>query len=115
MTGVMLDKGVFPGAIEFASPPTKPDDKFGTPGTAAKSSISLLSKIPVPAATTPAPKPPFTVNVKLTTLRSLSTTVRWVVSGDSHRRRFKVSASTAFTSLEDRAFDIWICDRLNLA
>src|SRR6476469_3970611 len=114
MTGVMLDKGVLPGAIEFASEPTKPN-KFGTPGAAAKSSISLLSKIPVPAATTPAPKPPFTVNVKLTTLRSLSTTVRWVVSGDSHRRRFKVSASTAFTSLEDRAFDIWICDRLNLA
>ena len=53
--GVMLDSGRLPGAIAFASAPIsrKP---FGTPGFAAKSSISLFSMMPVPGTMRPEPK-----------------------------------------------------------
>jgi len=60
IVGVIEESGLFPVAIAFAMPCTRPN-KFGAPGFAAKSSISLLSRNPVPGATTAAPKLPFKV------------------------------------------------------
>ena len=45
----MDESGRLPGAIALASPCTRPN-MFGAPGLAAKSSISLLSRKPVPPA-----------------------------------------------------------------
>ncbi len=52
---------------------------MGTPGLAEKSSISLLSRMPVPDATMPDPKLVLSVYVTLTTLPWPSATVYCVV------------------------------------
>ncbi len=52
--GDMEDSGTLPGAIALGSPVTSPY-ALGTPGRAAKSSISSLSSTPVPLATTHEP------------------------------------------------------------
>ena len=75
MVGVILERGVFLGAILLASLPTNPK-AFGTPGAAEKSSISLFKTIPVPGVTIPAPKPRLIVKVKLTAFLSASTTFK---------------------------------------
>jgi len=54
MVGVMEDSGRFPGAIALFSPSTSPY-MLDAPGLAEQSSISSLSGIPVPLATTRAP------------------------------------------------------------
>ncbi|KGX47621.1 hypothetical protein Y600_5505 [Burkholderia pseudomallei MSHR3709] len=53
--GDIDDSGRFFGSIAFASLPTTPN-MLATPGFAEKSSISSLSTMPVPSATTPEPK-----------------------------------------------------------
>ena len=55
IVGVIDDSGRLPGAIALASPCTSPN-MLAAPGFTAKSSISLLSRKPVPGATTEAPK-----------------------------------------------------------
>ena len=60
IVGAIDDIGRLPGAIALALPCTRPN-RFGAPGLTVKSSISLLSRNPVPGATTPAPKLPFSV------------------------------------------------------
>ena len=47
MVGVIELSILFPGATALYSPPVRPN-AFGTPGFIEKSSISLLSSIPVP-------------------------------------------------------------------
>ena len=54
MVGLIELKGRLPGAIALASPWTSPY-MLGSPAFALKSSISLLSRTPVPAAMTLAP------------------------------------------------------------
>ena len=54
MVGVIELSGRLPGAMALASPCTSPY-RFGVPGLLVKSSISLLSTMPVPAAVTRAP------------------------------------------------------------
>ena len=54
IVGVMAESGRFFGATAFRSPWISPY-KFGVPGFAAKSSISSLSRIPVPFATAAEP------------------------------------------------------------
>src|SRR4051812_15114547 len=71
IVGLMLDNGLLPGATAFASAPIKPK-KFGTPGCAEKSSISLLRTTPVPGITTLEPKLVFTVAVQATQFPSAS-------------------------------------------
>jgi hypothetical protein len=46
--------------MALASPCTRPN-RFGTPGLDVKSSISSLSRKPVPGAITPAPNSPLMV------------------------------------------------------
>src|SRR5215813_4279624 len=55
MVGLIDDSGRLYGPGAFAAPPTSPK-AFGAPALAAKSSSSLLSRIPVPSATRPSPK-----------------------------------------------------------
>ena len=54
IVGLIELSGRLPGAIALASPCTRPKT-LATPGLALKSSISLLSRTPVPAAVTLAP------------------------------------------------------------
>jgi hypothetical protein len=54
MVGDMDDSGRLFGPTALASPPIRPY-AFGTPGLAEKSSSSLLSRMPVPSATSPVP------------------------------------------------------------
>ncbi len=54
MVGVIEESGALPGWISLAAPVTSPS-ALGSPGLAAKSSISLLSTMPVPGTTTLAP------------------------------------------------------------
>ena len=54
MVGVIDDSMRLPGAMALAAPPTTPY-MFGAPGLTLKSSISLLSRKPAPATTTPSP------------------------------------------------------------
>ena len=60
MVGLIDDSGCFFGSIALASLPTTPN-MLATPGFAEKSSISSLSKMPVPSATTPEPNQPLSV------------------------------------------------------
>ena len=60
IVGLIEESGDFPGATALASPCTSPY-MLGVPGFAVKSSISLLSRTPVPSATMPVPKLPFSV------------------------------------------------------
>ena len=78
IVGLMLDKGRLPGATELASVPNKPK-ALGTPGAAAKSSISLFIITPVPGITTLDPKEVLIVAVMATQLPSLSAQEKWVV------------------------------------
>ena len=55
MVGDIEDSGVLPGAIALASAPSRPH-MLAEPALAEKSSISSLSTMPVPSATTCAPK-----------------------------------------------------------
>ena len=74
----MLDSGRLPGAMALAAAPTSPY-MFGTPAFTAKSSIWLLSRMPVPGTTMPEPNQPFSVIVPATRLPSASSTEKWVV------------------------------------
>src|SRR5271169_3650459 len=74
----MEDRGVFPGAMALASPVTTPS-LLGCMGCAAKSSIWLLRRIPVPRATRQLPKAPLRVVVRDTAFPQRSSTERWVV------------------------------------
>ncbi len=67
MVGVIELSGRLAGAIAFASPCTRPY-RLGTPGLIVKSSISLFSSTPVPAAVTLAPNQSFSVYVTATAL-----------------------------------------------
>ena len=60
MVGLIELSGLLPGAIALASPCTRPKP-LAMPGLALKSSISLLSRTPVPAAVTLAPNQSFRV------------------------------------------------------
>src|SRR6186713_1980061 len=74
-----IDESIrLPGAIALASRPTTPN-KFGTPGLAEKSSISLFSRNPAPRTTSPHPWLPLSVVVLETALPHRSTTEKWVV------------------------------------
>ena len=75
--------------MAFASPmPTRPN-ALGLSGCALKSSISSLSRMPVPGTITPLPKYRFTVCVVATALPCASTTDRWVVLVDSSGPTFR--------------------------
>ena len=78
--GVLDDSGRFLGAMALASPPMswKP---FGTPGFTEKSSIWLLSRMPVPGIISPEPKKKFSVMVAPTMLPLASITEKCVVDG----------------------------------
>jgi len=54
---------------------------LGTPGFITKSSIWLLSRMPVPGTTIPAPNQPFSVIVPATRLPAASSTEKCVVCG----------------------------------
>ncbi len=60
--GLMLDSGLLPGAMALPSLPVRPN-AFATPGWIEKSSIWLLSTIPVPGTMTFEPNVVFTVVV----------------------------------------------------
>ena len=78
--GVLEDSGRFFGAIALASAPMswKP---FGTPGLIEKSSIWLLSRMPVPGTMRPEPKKKLSVMVAATRLPLASSTEKCVVDG----------------------------------
>ena len=71
-----------PGSGALASKPITPK-AFASPGTSAKSSISLLSSTPVPGGTRPEPNSRLTVWVAATRLPSASMIEKWVVSSSS--------------------------------
>ena len=71
MVGLMLERGRFSGWTEFASAPKSPK-ALGTPGAAAKSSISLFMTTPVPGMITLDPKVVLTVAVIATQFPSES-------------------------------------------
>ena len=74
----MDDSGRLPGASRLPPPATSPNAS-GTPGASEKSSISLLSRTPVPPATRCAPNSRLMVVVSATAFPSLSTTDMWAV------------------------------------
>jgi len=97
----------FCGAIAFAPVPTERRHL----GTCRYSKIVhlVVEQDAGTRATTPEPKPRLIVKVRLTALRCSSTTVRWLVSGDSLtlRKRCSVFLST-LTSLDGRALSMRI-------
>src|SRR4051794_4925585 len=80
IVGAIDDSIRLPGAIAFASPCTRPKP-FAVPGTAAKSSISLLSTKPPPFTVTPEPYHQLIVVVIATVSPAASTTEKCVVCG----------------------------------
>src|SRR3989338_8075628 len=92
MLGDIDDSIVLAGAIELASPPTRPN-KLGIPGCMEKSSISLFSTMPVPSATTQEPNVALIVCVVLTAFPHGSTTDRCVVEGDSYGKGLPAASS----------------------
>ena len=73
-SGVMLWRPRRPGAMEIA-----------VPGSGLNHCIALLSRTPVPGTTTALPKLSASVAVRLTTVRSRSTAIRWVVDSAPDR------------------------------
>ncbi len=80
MVGAIDESMRLPGATAFGSPCTRPNP-LAVPGTAAKSSISLLSTKPAPLTVTPDPNHQLMVVVSATTSPCPSTTEKWVVCG----------------------------------
>ena len=74
MVGDMLDSGTRPGPTAFAAPWIRPN-AFGSPGTAAKSSISSFSTTPS-SETTQLPHSKLIVSVQATALPAVSMTDR---------------------------------------
>ena len=80
--GAIEESGTFPGPGAFSEPP-RTSKAFITPGATAKSSISSLSRTPVPCPTTHDPKGSLTVVVSATAFPCASTTETCVVCAPS--------------------------------
>ena len=80
--GAIEESGTLPGPGAFSAPP-RTSNAFLIPGATAKSSISSLSRTPVPWATTQDPNGSLTVVVSATAFPCASTAETWVVFAPS--------------------------------
>ena len=83
IVGVMLESGRLPGAMELAPRSSTSPYTFGRPTAFEKSSISLLSTMPVPGTVMPEPKGVLIVMVSATAPPRPSLVERWVVPESS--------------------------------